>query len=399
MNIKTILEERANVVHQMRDVVKRAMSEDRPLSSEEQASYDKMDTRVTDLTHMKQANENLSKVEDSLEGVEFRNLNTTEKAETDDEVRSRIFDKYLRRGREAMLPEEIRQMETGEATKGEALITKTFSSVFWDTRDQFNVMRDLSTSFPLGATTHDIAVQSTNPTSYWVAEGASITASEPTSAAITLTPHKLAVLVKVSDELLQDSRFPLEQQLASQMGRSMGIAEEDAMVAGSASETTKPKGICQSATLGVTLGTADTITRAEVIQLYYALPRQYRETATWILADSLLREIRKIVTNDGGDGEGNTMWIGGLREGEPDTLLGRPVRSSGSPDIIGTAGGFSGGLYDTSYYVIGDRLDFNVRRLSELYAENGFQGFLATARLDGDLLLDDSGRSFKNAAS
>jgi HK97 family phage major capsid protein len=106
-----------------------------------------------------------------------------------------------------------------------------------------------------------------------------------------------------------------------------------------------------------------------------------------------------MVTEDGGSAKGNTIWVPGLREGEPDTLLGRPVRTSGSAAVTSVVDGRPGGIYDMSYYNIGDRLGFEVKRLTELYAANGFQAFLATIRVDGDFLVADAGRSILNASS
>ena len=352
---------------------------------------------------MKRNAENLKNLQSELDtdGMEFRSSIEPVVSEQDqnEERKAQVFNKYLRKGKEGLLPEEIRQMQTDESTKGAAFVTTTFSEVFWRTRNQFNVMRQLATVYPLGATNHEIAVETGLPTANWVAEGAAIGTSEPTSKKVTLSPHKLTCLVKVSEELLADSRFPIETMLAEQMGRAFANTEEDAMVDGTTSETTKPMGLTRSATNMSACATLGTITRDELMNCFYALPRQYRENATWILSDDAVKVIRKIVTDDGGNGYGNLLWIPGMREGDPDTLLGRPVRTSGAASLTTVVDGRPGGIYDAAYYNIGDREDFTIRRLTELYAANGFQAFLATARVDGDFLVADAGRSILNASS
>jgi HK97 family phage major capsid protein len=406
MQLKTILEERASVVEDMKTVVNLAMSENRSMTSEEQESYDKMNNRVSELTEMKRSAENLKNLQSDIaqDGIEFRTtgaeFESAKKEVEDKEERSaQIFEKYLRKGKEGLMPEEIRQMQTDESSKGQAFVTTTFSDTFVKTRNQFNVMRQLATVYPLGATNHEIAVETGLPIANWTAEGGAISASEPTSRKVTLSPHKLTCMVKVSDELLADSRFPIETMLAEQMGRAMANAEELAMVDGSTSETTKPMGLTRSATNMSACATLGVITRDELMNTFYALPRQYREQATWLLSDDALKVIRKMVTEDGGSAKGNTIWVPGLREGEPDTLLGRPVRTSGSAAVTSVVDGRPGGIYDMSYYNIGDRLGFEVKRLTELYAANGFQAFLATIRVDGDFLVADAGRSILNSSS
>ena len=403
MDLKTILEERATVLNDMKKVVNHAMSENRAMDDSEQQQYDKMNDRVSELTSMKQTAENLRSIEDKLEGVEFKSpvekAVTEERQKHDTEKRyNELFEKYLRRGYEGMLPDEVRQMKTDTATKGEAFVTTTFSDVFVRMRDQFNVVRQFATSYPLGAHSHEIAVETALPTASWVGEGDATSASEPTSAKKTLSAHKMTCLVKVSDELMADSRFPIQTMLAEQMGRAMGNKEESGFLRGAGSGSNEPEGLLNNATLATTTAANDAITRAEVMDTYYALPRQYRENAKWILSDDALAAIRAIVTNDGGSAQGNTMWQAGLREGEPDTILGRPCYSSGGCGNLADSGAFIGGIFDMGYYAIGDRQDFSVKRLEELYAVDGLQGFLASLRVDGLLTVADSGRSIKSKA-
>lgn len=50
-----------------------------------------------------------------------------------------------------------------------------------------------------------IPVVTADPTAAWVAEGAEITVSDPTLTEVDITPHKLAGLVAVSSELIDDA--------------------------------------------------------------------------------------------------------------------------------------------------------------------------------------------------
>lgn len=67
------------------------------------------------------------------------------------------------------------------------------------------VSRAGARTIPLTSDNAVIAKVATDPTPAWRDENAAIAESEPTFAAVTLVPRSLAVLVKVSRELLEDS--------------------------------------------------------------------------------------------------------------------------------------------------------------------------------------------------
>lgn len=50
---------------------------------------------------------------------------------------------------------------------------------------------------------------------------------------------------------------------------------------------------------------------------------------------------------------------------------------------------------DFKQYMIVDRLTMNMRRLDELYAEQGLVGFIARMRVGGDVLLPEAFRFLK----
>ena len=54
---------------------------------------------------------------------------------------------------------------------------------------------------------------------------------------------------------------------------------------------------------------------------------------------------------------------------------------------------------DLNYYWIGDRQGISIKRLNELYANNGQVGFLASKRLDGRLVLPEAIKVLQMKAS
>ena len=84
------------------------------------------------------------------------------------------------------------------------------------------------------------------------------------------------------------------------------------------------------------------------------------------------------------DGEGNFVWRPTERIGEPDMLLGHPVRPSEFAPSTFTASQYVGIIGDFSYYWISDAVaQAGIQRLDELFRENDQVGFIARAATDG----------------
>ena len=98
------------------------------------------------------------------------------------------------------------------------------------------------------------------------------------------------------------------------------------------------------------------------------------------------------------DGLGNYIWRPALDVGKPDTILGRPIYTSGFvPGIEANSKVMVFG--DLSYYWVADRASRTFKRLNELYAVNDQIGFLSTQRVDGKLILPEAAKYLKMGAN
>ena len=100
--------------------------------------------------------------------------------------------------------------------------------------------------------------------------------------------------------------------------------------------------------------------------------------------DSTIKAIRQLK-----DLNGMYMWQPGLKEGQPDTLIGNPIYASSYMPEIG-AGNKPLIFGDLSYYWIADRQGRTFQRLNELYAATGQVGFRTFQRVDGKLILPEA---------
>ena len=210
---------------------------------------------------------------------------------------------------------------------------------------------------------------------------------------MTIGAYKLGTMIKVSEELLNDSVFDLESYIAREFARRIGTKEEEAFFTGDGSG--KPQGVLADkggAEIGVTAASATAITSDELLDLYYSLFSPYRKKAVWVVNDSTIKAIRKLKDNNG-----QYLWQPGLIANAPDTILGRPVKTSAFMPSI-AAGAKSIIFGDFNYYWIADRQGRTFKRLNELYATTGQVGFLASQRVDGKLILPEALKVLKQKA-
>jgi len=205
-------------------------------------------------------------------------------------------------------------------------------------------------------------------------------------------------MIKVSNELLNDSAFDIAAHIAQRFGVRFGNAEEDAFINGTGPsanpQTTpsQPTGILTSLTpsAGNTTANAQTVHFDNIYKLYYSLKSPYRRKAAFLCNETLLLQLMLIK-----DRNDNYIWKPGLEIGKPDTILGHAIHTSAyMPAITGDATKDKNKKVllfgDFSYYWIADRQNRTLKRLNELYAVTDQVGFIGTQRVDGKLILPEA---------
>ena len=281
---------------------------------------------------------------------------------------------------------EVRNaLSVGVDADGGYLVPDTYEKNLITALNDAMVVRKLAHTFVTSCGVHKIPVVTSHGTANWVEEAGEIPETTETFGQQHIGAHKLTALIKISEELLNDSAFDLEGYFQKEFTKRILNAEEVAFITGDGNG--KPTGLLDADTgaeIGVTAASATEITADDIINLYYSLRAPYRSKAVWLLNDSTINAIRLLK-----DKNGQYLWQPSLKEGTPDMLLGRPVYTSTAFPSIG-AGQKSVAFGDLSYYWIGDREGITFRRLNELYAAKGQVGFLATKRVDAKLILPEA---------
>jgi HK97 family phage major capsid protein len=368
------------------------------VSAEDAAIYDKMEADIVNL------GKEITRLErqEALEAELNKPVNTplTGKPVNPDmdEKTGRASDEYKKAFWNVMRSKNPRQdvlnaLSIGEESEGGYLVPDEFERTLIQTLEEENIFRKLAKIIQTSSGDRKIPIVVTKGTASWLDEGEDYDEDDVVFGQASIGAYKLGTMIKVSEELLNDSVFNIEEFISTEFARRIGAKEEEAFLVGDGEG--KPTGIFATtggAQVGATAAANNAITADEVIDLVYSLKSPYRKNAVFILNDATVKVLRKLK-----DGQGQYLWQPSLTAGTPDTLLNRPVYTSAYAPTI-AAGAKTIAFGDFKYYWIADRQGRSFKRLNELYATTGQVGFLGSQRVDGKLILPEAIKVLKQKA-
>ncbi|MDQ0154158.1 phage major capsid protein [Robertmurraya andreesenii] len=362
--------------------------EDGILSAEDTNTYERMEAEVV----------NLGKEIDRLERQQAIDLElskplnnpiTSKPTGTEGQKTGRSTDEYRDSFWKAMRNKSSfdvqNSLKIGTDSEGGYLAPDEFERTLIEALEEENIFRSLAKVITTSSGDRKIPVVASKGTASWVDEEGLIPESDDSFGQVSIGAYKLATMIKVSEELLNDSVFNLEAYIAKEFARRIGAKEEEAFFVGDG--TGKPTGIFNAtggAELGITAASATAITVDEIMDLFYSLKSPYRKKAIFVMNDATIKLIRKLK-----DGNGQYLWQPSIQAGQPDTILNRPVKTSAYVPTV-AAGAKTIAFGDFGYYWVADRQGRSFQRLNELYAATGQVGFKASQRVDGKLILPEA---------
>lgn len=356
-------------------------TENGTLTAEDDATYSKMEQHIADL------GKEISRLErqEAMEAELSKPVTTplTSKPSSDMQKASktgRASDAY-KAGMLTALRTNFRKvsdvLQEGVDADGGYLVPEEYDRRLIKTLKDGNIMRHLGHTITTSGE-HKINIAATEPAAAWIEEGGALQFSDASFSQILLDAHKLHVAIKVTEELLYDNAFNLENYIIEEFGKALSNAEEDAFLNGTG--VGQPLGLFAATGGGQIAGTLTAALKADdLFDLVYALKRPYRKNAAFIMNDRTVAMVRKFK-----DSNGAYIWQPSYQAGEPDKILGYNVYTSEYAPENAIAFG------DYSYYNIGDRGTRSFKQLTELFAGNGMIGYVAKERVDGKLILPEA---------
>ena len=216
----------------------------------------------------------------------------------------------------------------------------------------------------------------------WVAEGAAITPTKPALGTLTVKAQKLAALVPLTDELLEDVPA-MTRYLTSKVPEKFNSLINTAIVSGSGSG--QPQGLMNAACLVTQAAEsgqgAGTVVAKNILKMFGRLYGGCRKNAVWLINQDVEQQLQQLVI---GSSPTIAAYLppGGLSGAPYATLLGRPVIPVEACSAVGTAGDII--LVDLSQYLTvmkagGVKTDTSIH----LYFDSDHTAFRFVMRLGG----------------
>ncbi len=385
MTVQELMNKRANLWNQAKSHLDNAKRDANGfLSAEDAATYDKMekdlqnyDSEINRLKAAEERERNLS--QDTSDPLVSSPVGADNKTGRASKEYSQAFWNMMRN--KGVVSNAL---QIGTGAEGGFLVPDEFDKTLVEALTEESTMRKHANIIRTSHGEHAIPVVASKGEAAWMDESALIAESSDTFDQVILGAHKLGTMVKVSDELLNDSVFDVQGYISKENARRLSYKEDQAFFTGDGNK--KPLGILAEtggAEIGATISGAK-LTFDAVYDLIYSLRKPYRKNSKFFLADATIKEIRKLKDNNG-----NYLWQPSTREGESDKIAGYVYDTS--EFVPGLAdGGKVMTFGDYKYYWIADRQSRTFKRLNELYAANGQVGFMSTQRVDGKLILTEA---------
>ncbi len=394
MTILELREKRAKAWEAAKAFLDSHRKENGVLSAEDDAAYTRMEQEITDL------GKEIARLErqEALDAELNRPVNKPltgkpgGKADADggEDKTGRASDDYRKNFWNAMrskapMPAVTNALQIGTDSEGGYLVPDEYERTLVEALEEENIFRQMAKVIKTSSGDRKIPVVASKGTASWIDEEGAFPESDDSFGQVSIGAYKLGTLIKVSEELLNDSVFDLQSYISREFARRIGAKEEEAFFTGDGKG--KPLGVLAAtggAETGVTAASATAVTADELMDLYYSLKSPYRKKSVWVLNDSTIKAIRKLKDNNG-----QYLWQPSLAAGTPDMILGRPIKTSAYMPAM-AAGAKTIAFGDFSYYWIADRQGRSFKRLNELFAASGQVGFLASQRVDGKMILAEA---------
>lgn len=382
MRVQELIEKRAKVWETAKNFVDTHEDKNGNLSAEDKETYSRMEAEIEELTNSIERQQRAERREQELsKPVNSPITGKPYKDEPQGEVKTgRASDEY-KKAMLTALRSNFRQvsnvLQEGVDADGGYLVPEEYDHRLIDVLTEENIMRGIATKITTSGE-HKINIAATKPAAAWIEEGEALSFGDATFEQKILDAHKLHVAIKITEELLYDNAFGLENYIITEFGKALANAEEDAFLNGDG--VGKPTGIFDKTKGGESIGTLTVALKSDdILDLIYKLKRPYRKNASFIMNDATLAQIRKLKDNNG-----QYLWQPSYQANEPDKILGYNIRTSAFAPTDAIAFG------DYKYYNIGDRGSRSFKQLNELFAGNGMIGYVAKERVDGLLILPEA---------
>jgi len=308
-------------------------------------------------------------------------------AKADTSMEKKVFDKWLRDGKEALSPEEVKVLTASNDNTAGYLAPPEYVQELIKGIVEISPIRSIARVRSTTNRSVQIPRRTSTFAATFVAEQGSRTETTGYQVGMEEIPtHELYALVDISEQELEDSVFNLEQEMTGEFTEQFAKAEGNAFVSGNS--VGKPEGIVSNSDVGVTAsGVSASLNANSLITLYHAVKPDYSRNGTFVMNRSTLAAVRKLQ-----DGAGNYVFQAGfsLQVGVPNTILGAPyVEATDVADVGSSTKPIFFGDFRRGYLIV-DRVQMSVMRDPFTQATSGNVRYIARRRIGGQVILPEA---------
>lgn len=323
--------------------------------------------------------------------------------ESADEIKA--FGAYLRKGEVAP---ELKAMSVGSDPDGGYSVVSALSVEITKRIFEMSPVRQVARVVTVDKDAFEELVDKDDAAASWVGEtGDRPETATPQIAKMRIPAFEIYSMPKATQQLLEDSSLDIGEWLIDKVTSKFARAEAAGFIVGNG--VTQPRGF-----LTYPANTTDDTTRAwgtmqyvpsgaagafaasnpadALIDVIYKLKTDYRPRAAWLMNRDTARRIRQFK-----DAQGQYIWQPGATAGQPDNLLGFPVRlAEDMPAIAANSFGVAFGDFSAGYTIV-DRVGVSVLR--DPFTAKPHVLFYTRMRVGGDVNNFEAIKLMKFAAS
>lgn len=218
---------------------------------------------------------------------------------------------------------------------------------------------------------------------YWEGEGQTPSVTGPSFKQVQLNLSKLMLLVRATDELIEDSGTALQTYIETIASQELQFKIGDALINGDG--VNKPLGIvgspCEVSVPKESGQAAATVTFANITKMWSRMFAPCRKNAIWLINQDVEPQLMNLGLTVGVGGLPAYLPPGGLSASPYSTLFGRPVMPVEFCPTLGTKGDII--LWDPSTYLVGTRGGMQSAVSMHVYFTSAEQSFRFILRCDG----------------
>jgi HK97 family phage major capsid protein len=264
--------------------------------------------------------------------------------------------------------DRAKDMTEGRDQEGGYLVRPEYRSSMISIMEQYGLARQRCTVIPMSTTELIMPKLTGGVQVYWIGEGQTIPQTQPAFGEFRMTIKKLAALVPMTSELLNDANIAIANLLATLFAQALAKEEDRVVFAGNFvggvagdpfNGVLYDPGV-KTFALPATMTTFAKVTADDLADVIASQPPALIDGAQFYFHRTILNVLRKLKDKDD-----NYIWAAPTADGQPGTIWGYPytlcelmpgvstVSQAGKPFM------FFGNL---KHYYIGDRQQLTIAR-------------------------------------